>query len=222
MLLANVAVQFFKDGGPIMYPILVVSLVALAVVSERFFWWVRESSKRDADALEKVLAAMENGDFKSALQHSRGSEDPVVRMIFRGLSHVHGSLSGALKVAAGAEIKRAGRFLMLIDTCITVAPLLGLLGTVTGIMGSFKAVGGNELAVSAVSGGIGEALIATACGLGIAIFCLLPFNYFNERVAKLTFELETAATNVEVMVTRAKQEGFDTMTFRRETAAETT
>jgi len=222
MLLANVAVQFFKDGGPIMYPILVVSLVALAVVSERFFWWVRESSKRDADALEKVLAAMENGDFKSALKHSRGSEDPVVRMIFRGLSHVHGSLSGALKVAAGAEIKRAGRFLMLIDTCITVAPLLGLLGTVTGIMGSFKAVGGNELAVSAVSGGIGEALIATACGLGIAIFCLLPFNYFNERVAKLTFELETAATNVEVMVTRAKQEGFDTMTFRRETAAETT
>ena len=222
MLLANVAVQYFKDGGPIMYPILVVALVAVAVVSERFFWWIRESAKRDSDGLEKVLAAMENGDFKSALQHSRGSEDPVVRMIFRGLSHVHGSLSGALKVAAGAEIKRAGRFLMLIDTCITVAPLLGLLGTVTGIMGSFKAVGGNDLAVSAVSGGIGEALIATACGLGIAIFCLLPFNYFNERVAKLTFELETAATNVEVMVTRAKQEGFDTMTFRRQTAADQT
>ncbi len=222
MLLANVAVQYFKDGGPIMYPILVVALVAVAVVSERFFWWIRESAKRDSDGLEKVLAAMENGDFKSALQHSRGSEDPVVRMIFRGLSHVHGSLSGALKVAAGAEIKRAGRFLMLIDTCITVAPLLGLLGTVTGIMGSFKAVGGNDLAVSAVSGGIGEALIATACGLGIAIFCLLPFNYFNERLAKLTFELETAATNVEVMVTRAKQEGFDTMTFRRQTAADQT
>ena len=222
MLLANAAVQFFKDGGPIMYPILMVALVALAVVTERFFWWIRESAKRDSDVLEKVLAAMENGDFKAALQNSRDSEDPVVRMIFRGLSHVHGSLSGALKVAAGAEIKRAGRFLMLIDTCITVAPLLGLLGTVTGIMGSFKAVGGNELAVSAVTGGIGEALIATACGLGIAIFCLLPFNYFNERLAKLTFELETAATNVEVMVTRAKQEGFDTMTFRRETASELT
>ena len=205
-----------------MYPILMVALVALAVVTERFFWWIRESAKRDSDVLEKVLAAMENGDFKAALQNSRDSEDPVVRMIFRGLSHVHGSLSGALKVAAGAEIKRAGRFLMLIDTCITVAPLLGLLGTVTGIMGSFKAVGGNELAVSAVTGGIGEALIATACGLGIAIFCLLPFNYFNERLAKLTFELETAATNVEVMVTRAKQEGFDTMTFRRETASELT
>jgi biopolymer transport protein ExbB len=220
MLLANVAVEYFKKGGPIMWPILVVALVAIAVVTERLFWWVRESAKRDPDTLEKVLAAMENGDFKAALTHSKGSEDPVTRMIYRGLSHVHGSLTGALKVAAGAEIKRAGRFLMLIDTCITVAPLLGLLGTVTGIMGSFQGVGGNELSVSAVSGGIGEALIATACGLFIAIFCLLPFNYFNERVAKLTFELETAATNVEVMVTRAKQEGFDTMTFRRESATE--
>ncbi len=219
MLLANIAVEFFKKGGPIMWPILVVAIVAIAVVTERAFWWLRESAKRDPETLEKVLAAMENGDFKAALTQSKGSEDPVTRMIFRGLSHVHGSLTGALKVAAGAEIKRAGRFLMLIDTCITVAPLLGLLGTVTGIMGSFQAVGGNELAVSAVSGGIGEALTATACGLGIAIFCLLPFNYFNERLAKLTFELETAATNVEVMVTRAKQEGFDTMTFRRESAA---
>lgn len=219
MLLANIAVEYFKKGGPIMYPILVVALVAIAVVTERLFWWLRETSKRDPETLEKVLAAMENGDFKSALNQSKGSEDPVTRMIFRGLSHVHGSLTGALKVAAGAEIKRAGRFLMLIDTCITVAPLLGLLGTVTGIMASFQAVGGNELAVSAVSGGIGEALIATACGLGIAIFCLLPFNYFNERLAKLTFELETAATNVEVMVARAKQEGFDTMTFRRESAS---
>ncbi len=218
MLLANLIVEKYKAGGPIMHPILVVAIVAVAVVTERAFWWIRESFKRDAETLEKVLAAMENGDFRAAVSLAKDSVDPVIRMIYRGLSHVHGSLTGALQVAAGAELKRAGRFLMLIDTCITVAPLLGLLGTVTGIMSAFGAVGGNELAVEAVSGGIGEALIATAAGLGIAIFCLLPFNYFNERLAKLQFELETAATNVEVMVTKAKQEGFDTMTFRRENA----
>lgn len=222
MILANAAVEFFNNGGPIMWPILVVATVALAVVTERLFWWLSESAKRDPTTLEKALAAMEAGDFKAALNVSKGSSDPVVRMIYRGLSHVQGSLTGALKVAAGSEIKRAGRFLMIIDTCITIAPLLGLLGTVTGIMGTFGAVAkaGNELAINGVSAGIGEALIATACGLGIAIFCLLPFNYFNERVAKLTFELETAATNVEVMVARAKQQGFDTMIFRREAAAE--
>lgn len=219
LLLANAAVDLFKEGGPIMWPILVVALTAIAVVGERTFWWIREGSKRDVETLEKVLAAMENNDFRTAIQMSKGSDDPVVRMIYRGLSHVHGSLTGALQVAAGAEIKRAGRFLVLIDTCITVAPLLGLLGTVTGIMASFRAVGGNELAVEGVSAGIGEALIATAAGLGIAIFCLLPFNYFNERLTKLQFELETAATNVEVMVAKAKTDGFDTMVFRRENSS---
>jgi biopolymer transport protein ExbB len=82
-------------------------------------------------------------------------------------------------------------------------------------MESFSKVGG-ELAIEGVSAGIGEALIATAAGLGIAIFNLLPFNYLTERVGKLQFELETAATNVEVMVNKAKAEGFDTVEFRRE------
>jgi biopolymer transport protein ExbB len=219
-MFANVVVKFFNNGGPVMYPILVVALVSVMVVAERLFWWIRESRRRQPERLEKVLAALENGDFRAAAVASKDSSDPVIRMIWHGLNHVNSSLQGALQVAAGAEIKRAGRFLMIMDTCITIAPLLGLLGTVTGIMASFQAVGGanSELQVGAVSAGIGEALIATACGLGIAIFNLLPFNYFTERVGKLQFELETVATNVEVMVKKAKQEGFDTMEFRREAA----
>jgi biopolymer transport protein ExbB len=68
-------------------------------------------------------------------------------------------------------------------------------------------VGSAELSVMAVTGGIGEALIATACGLGIAIFALIPFNFFSGKVARLQFELETAATNVEVMVNAGKANG---------------
>jgi len=83
---------------------------------------------------------------------------------------------------------------------VTLAPLLGLLGTVTGLMRAFLKIGSEELSVTAVTGGIGEALIATACGLAIAIFALIPFNYFSAKVAQLQFDLETAATNVEVMV----------------------
>jgi len=214
-MFANSLVELFKHGGPIMWPILVVAIVSLAIVGERCVWWIRESARRQPDRLEKVLAALENGDFGEAAKHSKGSEDPVVRMIWHGLNHVNASLPGALQVAAGAEIKRAGRFLMVMDTCITVAPLLGLLGTVTGIMAAFGKVGG-ELAIEGVSAGIGEALIATAAGLGIAIFNLLPYNYLTERVGKLQFELETAATNIEVLVNKAKSEGFDTVEFRRE------
>lgn len=219
MLFANSLVQLFLRGGPIMWPILVVAIVSLAIVGERIVWWIRENARRDPARLEKVLAALENGDFADAARHSKGSQDPVIRMIWHGLNHVNASMQGALQVAAGAEIKRAGRFLMVMDTCITVAPLLGLLGTVTGIMGAFANVGG-ELAIEGVSAGIGEALIATAAGLGIAIFNLLPFNYLTERVGKLQFELETAATNIEVMVNKAKAEGFDTVEFRRQVAAQ--
>ena len=124
-------------------------------------------------------------------------------MIHHGLDHVghkHSSLLGALQLAAGIELKRAGRFLTVMDTLVTLAPLLGLLGTVTGLMRAFLNIGSAELSVVAVTGGIGEALIATACGLGIAIFALIPFNYFSAKVTQLQFDLETAATNVEVMV----------------------
>jgi len=202
-ILANIVLEFFLKGGPVMWPILVSAIVAVAVVGERAFWWWRESRKRDPQKLEQLLAALENSDVAAAKEISEGSEDPVIRMIYHGLSHVghvHTSLLGALQIAAGIELKRAGRFLTVMDTLVTLAPLLGLLGTVTGLMRAFLNIGSAELSVVGVTGGIGEALIATACGLGIAIFSLVPFNFFSAKVTQLQFELETAATNVEVMV----------------------
>lgn len=199
-MFANIVLEFFLRGGPVMYPILACALVAVAVVGERTFWWLRERGRRDPRTLEKLLVALEDSDVETARKISTDSGDPVVRMIHRGLNHVHTSLEGALQLAAGIELKRAGRFLTVMDTLVTLAPLLGLLGTVTGLMRAFLHIGSEELAVTAVTGGIGEALIATACGLGIAIFSLIPFNFFTAKVTQLQFELETAATNVEVMV----------------------
>ena len=199
-MLANIIFQFFVKGGPIMWPILISALVAVAVVGERAFWWWRESQKCDPQKLEQLLAALENSDVALAKKVAEGSDDPVVRMIYRGLNHVHNSFEGALQLAAGLELRRAGRFLTVMDTLVTLAPLLGLLGTVTGLMRAFLNIGSAELSVSAVTGGIGEALIATACGLGIAIFALIPYNFFSAKLTQLQFDLETAATNVEVMV----------------------
>jgi len=183
-----------------MWPILIVSIVGLTVVIERVFWWTGRWFRRDPKRIEKVFTAIENGDTTEASRLSRGSRDPVLRMMWNGLNHQHASLQGALQVAAGIEIKRAGRFLVVMDTLVTLAPLLGLLGTITGLIRSFSFLGNEELAVQAVTGGIAEALIATACGLGIAIFALIPFNFFNSRVSNLEFELQTAATNLEVML----------------------
>src|SRR3984957_19104465 len=203
-MLANIVVEFFSKGGPVMWPILISAFVAIAVVGERAFWWWRESRRRDPRKMEQLLGALENSDVEAATKISEGSEDPIIRMVHRGLSHVHTSMQGALQLAAGIELERAGRFLTVMDAPATLAPVLVLLGPVTGLMGAFLSVGSAELSVQAVTGGIGEALIATACGLGIAIFALVPFNYFSARVTQLQFDLETAATNVEVMVGGAK------------------
>jgi biopolymer transport protein ExbB len=203
-MFANIIFQYFTRGGPVMWPILVCSLAAVAVVGERTFWWWRESLKRDLQKREEILGALENSDVEAAKKIAEGSGDPVVRMIHHSLNHVHSSMPVALQMAAGIELERAGRFLNIMDTLVTLAPLLGLLGTVTGLMRAFLKVGSAELAVSAVTGGIGEALIATACGLGIAIISLVPLNYFSGKLARLQFELETAASNVEVLANAGK------------------
>ena len=205
-MVANIVVQFFLKGGPVMWPILACALAAVAVVGERAFWWWRESRKRDLRRREQLLAALEKSDVEEGQRLAQESEDPVIRMIRHSLNHEHTSIPVALQMAAGIEVERAGRSLNVMDTLVTLAPLLGLLGTVTGLMRAFLKVGDAELSVMAVTGGIGEALIATACGLLIAIVSLVPLNYFSGKLARLQFELENAANNVEVLANAGKLE----------------
>src|SRR4029077_19821373 len=138
---SNWLIDQFRKGGPVMWPILVVSIVALTVVLERCIWWGGRWFRRDPKRIEKVFTAIENGDTAEASRLSRSSRDPVLRMLWNGLNPQHSSLEAALQVAAGIEIKRAGRFLVVMDTLVTLAPLLGLLGTITGLIRSFSFLG---------------------------------------------------------------------------------
>ncbi len=197
-ILADSLIDLFRHGGPIMWPLAIVSIFAVAVICERSWWWLQHARNRRSQDMERALAAMDAGDLNAAQQVCANSPDSVLRVIHAGLTHRHASLQGALQAAAGIEIREAGRFLTAMDTIITLAPLLGLMGTVTGIMHSFNSIGGSELAVEKVTGGISEALIATALGLGIAIITLIPYNWFQAKVASLQHDIETAANNVEV------------------------
>lgn len=196
-LLANVLIELFVDGGPIMYPILIAALAAIAVVGERLVWWTLQSRRRTPKVLAQIFSTIEKGDLPRAVVVSGGSRDPAVRMIHQGLQNYPTALSESMQVVAIDEFEKSGRFLPVMDTLITLAPLLGLLGTVTGIMGSFTSIGDSELAVEKVTGGIGEALIATAAGLGIAITVLLPYNWCNRKSSRLAMELQKVGTHVE-------------------------
>lgn len=203
-LLANAAVDLFLKGGPIMYPLLFAGLVAVAVVAERLVWWICVAGRRDPCAVSAALAAAESGDWSVAEQAVAKSADPVARVLRAGLAHRTGSFEGAVQVASATELREAARYITVLDTLVTLAPLLGLLGTVTGIMGSFNSIGADELAVTKVTGGIGEALIATAGGLGIAIVTLVPLNLLSGRLSALQADLEAAATSLQVAIQKGR------------------
>ena len=191
--------EIFHKGGPIMWPILFTSVVALTVVLERMFFVVREKLRSQPQLVERMLNAIERGDFEGALRLGNGSRDFIARTLCYALSHE--DKLNAVARAAGRELQRHNRGLSLLDTTITVAPLLGLLGTVTGMIRSFSLLGGQELgAPQAITGGIAEALIATAFGLGVAILALLPFNYLNARLEQARHEVSDAASQLEAHI----------------------
>ena len=192
--------HIFKKGGPIMWPLLAVSVLALATVLERVYFIMNEARKRDRRSLQELLGAVELGDMDAAARIGGDSRDYVVRALGYALQHREKSITSALLYANAQELKRFGRGLAILDTSITIAPLLGLLGTVTGMMNSFSLIGGELSAPAAITGGIAEALIATAFGLMIAILALIPFNYLNSLIEAARHELEAAGTQLELLV----------------------
>ena len=196
-------IQLFEKGGPVMWPLLLASIVALTVVIERVLFIVRERSSRQPAVVEEILASVERGDLAAAAALAEDSQDRVARTLTYALQHREGSLSNALLRAASRELRRFNRGLSILDTIVTLAPLLGLLGTVTGMIHAFGLLGGQELeAPTVITGGVAEALIATAFGLGIAITALIPFNYLNAHLEEARQELQDAATHLELLISK--------------------
>jgi len=148
-----------------------------------------------------MLGLVEQGEVNKALSVGEGSSLPVARVLAAGLAHRNPSPSKAMEAAAQAEVSILKRQLTILDTIITLAPLLGLLGTITGMISSFGIMSKAGIGQPhAVTGGVAEALIATATGLLIAIVTLIPYNYFTSRVEREIEEIEHYASRLELLL----------------------
>ena len=191
-------INILIKGGPVMVPLLICSTLSLAVTIERYLFWRRIRSR---DPIENFLTQVERNEFSRALQAAQSYDLPISRVLAAGLSHRTPNLSKALEVAAQREIPVLKRRLAILDTIITLAPLLGLLGTVTGMIGSFGIMSQTGIGQPhAVTGGVAEALIATATGLLIASLTLVPYNYFANRAEQETEQIEYYASRLELLL----------------------
>ena len=199
-------IEIFIKGGPVMYPLLACSIISLTVIIERILFWVREDMLRDQSLVDDILELCRKGEWDEVRGRVAGSKDYIIRILVSGILHKEFSMTKAMETAATDEIKRMRSYLSVLDTMITVAPLLGIFGTVIGIIMSFELLGSSGIEnPQAVTAGIAQALITTASGLGIAILSVFPFNYFNTRAENAAFAIEKYATSLEIVYEKLDQ-----------------
>jgi biopolymer transport protein ExbB len=194
----SAVLSFLVKGGPVMAPLAVCSVLAAAVVLERAWFWWRARAAGDCDRILELAAA---GKWDDAIEHARASREVAAPVLVDGLEQRASSPTIAMEGAARTTLVRLRRGLPVLDTIVTLSPLLGLLGTVTGMITAFGVMSASGMSQPhAITGGVAEALIATACGLGIAIVTLVPYNVLSARVEQAVGEIERQATRLELLL----------------------
>jgi biopolymer transport protein ExbB len=189
------ALETFRLGGPVMWPILFCSLMGLTVSFERLFayWKYNTANFYFRKAQATLLALTREGKFEEAIQSAKAAESPICRILVKALENRATGLAETLEAASQLELDSLRRSLSILDTTITVAPMLGILGTVTGIINTFNMLNASGIEnPTGATAGIAEALITTAAGLIVAIGCLFPFNFLVAQIKRRTTELEQA------------------------------
>ncbi len=198
--------EIMWQGGPLMWPILLCSIVALAITIERFYS-LRRASIDTREFMDAMRTVLRQNRVQEALQICDETEGPVARIMKAGIlkhNRSKADIREAIEDAGHLEIPRLERYLPALATCANIAPLLGLLGTVTGMIKAFYEISSRQGQVnpSVLAEGINNALITTAAGLTVAIPALVVYNYFVTRVDNMVLEMEISSSELVELLTR--------------------
>jgi biopolymer transport protein ExbB len=195
--------QVFLAGGPVMWPILFCSVFALAIILEKF-WHLHKIKIDSQDFLSKILDKMKRHEIKEALQICDSTKSPISHILKAGIlkyDRPRGQIKESIEDASLYEIPRLERNLSALATIAHISPLLGLLGTVAGMIRCFQAIQAkattfNPISPGDLAGGIWEALFATVAGLIVAIPTFVAYNYLVTCINNFILEMEKASTEL--------------------------
>lgn len=181
----------FHKGGPVMYLILLCSLTVTVIGVERYLYF--KSVKTDDNFIEKLTFAIEGHDWDAAQKLCDRAGGIVAEVARKGIYnferdvyHIESILEGEASLAVSGLKENLNH----LSSIVTMAPLLGLLGTVVGMISSFSVMNVKAGQPLAITNGVGEALIATASGLCVAIFAMVVYSYFNHRLERIINQVE--------------------------------
>lgn len=206
--------NFITMGGPMSIPLVIASIFSLAVIIEKtlFFLKYRDSSFR---LIKKIELLVEQDDVLTALSELKGEKGPNAKLLATALSH-HSEdpvrIREVLQAVGEDEIKKMEKHLSILDVVSMITPLLGLLGTVLGIIGSFNILGtaAGIANPTQISGNIAAALISTALGLIIAIPSTIFYSYFSNIVASKAHEMNLSMVDIMDVVGNRGEEDVQT------------
>jgi len=196
--------EVFDKGGFLMYPIFICSLFAVTIFFERMFYLksVKAKSKR---FVERVKNLVKKGSIELAISACRKSPTPISQIMLAGLikyGRGREQIKEAIEDSANQEIPLLERNLSFLSTIGNITPLLGLLGTVFGMIKAFNVIAIMGVGQpEALAGGISEALLTTAFGLSVAIPTVVIYNYLTHRVDKLVREMEISCVDLIELLT---------------------
>jgi len=195
-----------------MWPLLGCAIASVAIMIERFFV-LRRVLRSGVGLVSETRSALQNGRLHAATAMLSARGGPVARILLTAIEYrtlPQAQLESMIEEVAVEETPLLARGVSVLDTIVTIAPLLGLLGTVTGMIKAFQvvAISTGMTAPTAITGGVAEALIATASGLLIAIVTLVGYNYLTGQVKAVVSTMEIAATKIVNTIALAES-GFE-------------
>ena len=190
------AIQLLESGGPVMIPLFILSVITIAIAIERGIYYKRHR-KKSQSFFSYIEGAAKSGDWKVAEEVCEHSQTAISRIIAAGLQDdsTEESMKSAFSEQMALESAAFQRYLDYLSAIVTVAPLLGLLGTVTGMITTFSVLDGG-MGASAITGGVGEALVATATGLCVAIIAFAVYTFFTHQLDTIVSDTERLCITV--------------------------